>query len=805
MNIIQKIVFGIKSIGFKAVLETVLSSIYRDWIDFFYSVNLQLGKEDVTQPQKIIVPKMNVRGGRFNFGSTTLEITFLTDDFVRLTWQPGNPPIPYAIAPTDWETVDIQSRATAEGWLLTSRSMQILVHHDGGVDFLDIEGVVIRSHLPPQKVNSSWVHQAQLSPDEHIYGLGEKATSLNRVGKTYQMKNQDPGGSYGLGQDPLYMNIPVYIGINKKGAYLVFFENSFHSKVVFKTDGTEKFYFSGGMLRYYYAFGSVDQLINRYLRLTGLPPMPPKWALGYHQSRWGYKTEKDIRDVVREFKVRDLPLSAVHLDIDYMDGYRVFTVDKNRFPDIGALTDELRRDGIHLVPILDVGVKIDSEYDLYKDGLENDVFCKTPKGVPVKGRVWPGWCVFPDFLSEKGRSWWTRQYPRLLNEGVSGFWHDMNEPSAFVAWGEPSLPIQTRYSFEGRGGTHLEANNLYGLLMNQAGFDALKRYRPNRRPWIVSRSGWAGVQRYAWNWTADVESSWSALRMTLSMLLGLSLSGILFSGSDIGGFSGNPDAELFVRWFQLAAFTPFFRGHSAVGTKRREPWVFGDEVTDILRGVLHFRYRLMPYVYTTAWQASQYGYPLMRTLFWKSAQLSNLLNIEDEFYFGDNLLVAPILEPGIQKREVFLPNGLWYDLWSDRAYQGNQTVVVETSLEKIPVFVREGSVLPMEEEGALVLKIFAPGGENGMEFESTLYSDSGDGFGEWRVDKFSVKRSSDNISVEHQVSGQYVLPYKSYKIELHGIESESIVVGGIARTLTENAMELDELESFVLSLKKLGG
>lgn len=540
------------------------------------------------------------------------------------------------------------------------------------------------------------------------------------------MRNTDPGGHYAPGDDSLYLNIPLYISRAKQGCYLIFYENTHQGEFSFGEE-TSTVAFKGGMARYYFTSGTVDEVVERYTELTGRAPLPPRWALGYHQCRWGYKSAQDVREVVAGFKRHNLPLDAIHLDIDYMDGYRVFTVDEERFPDLAALTAELKEDGIHTVTILDPGVKVDPNYALYREGVERGLFCKTPKGKPLKAQVWPGMCHFPDFTNPETRKWWGEQYEGLLAAGVDGFWHDMNEPAAFVGWGAPSLPSVTRYSMENRGalhprldalhledecheddgesrtathsskrsamqffgGNHIEANNIYGLTMNRAGYEALRKLAPQQRPWILSRSGWAGMQRYAWNWTGDVGGSWATLRQTLVTMLNIGLSGVPYTGSDIGGFGGHPSAELFTRWFQMAAFTPFFRGHSATGTPRREPWVYGEPYTSIIRDFLHLRRRLMPYLYTLAEEAAQTGAPLMRPLFWHFPAMDGLSSsVDDQFMLGDSLLVAPVLEEGAKTRRMTLPPGVWYDWWEGTAHEGESQVTVPVTLARIPVFVR---------------------------------------------------------------------------------------------------------------------
>jgi alpha-glucosidase len=437
-----------------------------------------------------------------------------------------------------------------------------------------------------------------------------------------------------------------------------------------------------------------------------------------------------VRAVVEGFRVRDLPLSAIHLDIDYMDGFRVFTVDPRRFPHFATLARDLETEGIALVTILDPGVKRDTKYAVYQSGRANRVFCTLPDGREMHAPVWPGWCAFPDFTNPQTRDWWGNQYPPLLEANVGGVWHDMNEPATFVAWGDPTLPQAVRHSMEGRGGDHAQAHNLFGLLMNRAGHEALRRLRPDRRPFILTRSGWSGVQRYAWTWTGDVETSWRSLRQTIPTMLGLALSGISYSGPDIGGFGGAPSAELYIRWFQLAAFLPFFRTHSSKVTPRREPWSFGPEALAIVREYLDLRYRLLPYFYTLAWEASTKGHPFVRPLFWLDDRDQSLWDVQDAFLLGDSLLVAPVLQPGATSREVTLPPGVWYDFHDERQYRGPGPVTIGAPLERVPVLARAGTVIPIEDSGAaarearLVLHLYA--GANGG---ALLYSDAGDGYG----------------------------------------------------------------------------
>ncbi len=609
---LKKLRLAARFVGFQKSLRAIQYSLLRDWHDQARPAPGQPAPPST--PGKLLETNSTATGGVYKFQNSRLEIRFLAPDLVRITWGSAPQPPFYALHRTDWDPVAVEAGSAVEVQKVASRELQVELDPDGAIRFLSPEGRLLRQDLPPGFAGAGWIHRARLHPEERLYGLGERAGGLNLRGGSYRMWNTDPGGSYGPHDDPLYMTIPVAIGLHPGGSYLVFYENS-HPGTVLVAEQIEA-HFEGGSLRYYLAAGAPARTLARFMELTGRPPMPPRWALGYHQCRWGYKDESEIRAIVEAFKGHGLPLSAVHLDIDYMDGYRVFTVDPDRFPDLARLTSDLHAQGVKTVTILDPGVKRDPRYPVFDQGLERQVFLPAANGQPFTGVVWPGWAVFPDFSKPDARSWWGEHYSGLLKSGVDGFWHDMNEPTSFAAWGDPSLPGSLEHDMDGRGGLHLEAHNLYALLMARAGYEALRRLAPDRRPWLLTRSGWAGVQRYAWHWTGDTESSWQALRMTVRTVLGLSLSGIPFTGPDIGGFSGAPSPELFTRWFQMAAFMPFFRNHAAVGTPPREPWRFGEPYLEIARNFLQLRLHLDPYFYTLAWLAHTRGQPLVRPLFW---------------------------------------------------------------------------------------------------------------------------------------------------------------------------------------------
>jgi alpha-glucosidase len=716
------------------------------------------------------------RGAHFVFDRATLDVDFLTADLVRLTWQPGLLPIPYAIARQDWDVVATQLKPSGAGWTITSDALMVTVEPAGSIRLYDSSGTLLRQDAPPEWQGESWTHRTPLPPEAHIYGLGERIAGLNLRAarntqgqpKTFGLWNTDPANISQPGQDPLYITMPVYLGLHHGGSYLAFYENSFRGEMQFGEAATAQF--SGGALRYYLAAGDPPQLLERFSELTGRAPLPPRWALGYHQSRWGYRTEATVRSEVELFQRHDLPISAVHLDIDCQVDHRSFTLDPDRFPNLCQFTRELREAGVRLVAINNPGIKHSRHSNLFLEGRVLNAFCTYPNGELVVAPVWPGQTVFPDFTNPQVRTWWSYQFSYLLDVGIAGFWNDMNEPVTFASWGEATLPLVTRHSFEGRGGDHREAHNLYGMLESRAAYESLCHHRPERRPFIVSRSGWVGMQRYAWTWTGDTLSTWEALRLTVGTVVGLGLSGVPFSGPDIGGFLGNPSAELYVRWFQMATFLAFYRTHCSIGVDPRAPWTYGEPTLSTIREFLQLRYRLLPYLYTLAWEAAQTGHPPVRPLFWYDSSDPQLWAVEDQFFLGEGLLVCPVVREGVRSRPVHLPPGHWYDFWNDACWEGGKTLDLEAPLERLPLLVKAGTILPMAAAETLSLHIYPP---RQGECQSQIYSDAGEGYGDFRLDQFYLTCQGTEVTLSWQSSGNYPFPYQSVKLHIHGPSPET--------------------------------
>jgi len=778
---VKKLIYAVRALGLRGVAHTVQYGFQRDRANRRYLPRPDRSTKVVPGDIQKVIPVES--GVKVIFDHASVEIICLTPEMIKISWEPGKKPIPYTIEKFDCKPQHPAYEVKEDSYVLSTEKITITVSKNGKIQFQDKSQNIILADDQPVLIGDCWKLTSKLKPEEHIYGLGERISALNLRPGRYSSWNNDLGGLYIPGTDPVYIGTPIYLSLSSWGSYLVYFENSHKSQ--YSLEDELEVFFYGGMLRYYVIIGSINLIYEQLSELVGHPFLPPRWALGYHQSRWGYRSEADIRRVVQGFLDHNLPLSVIHLDIDYMDGFRVFTIDPDRYPHVERLLKELNDKNIKVVVTLNPAIKQDGNYKLYTDGIKKDLFCKLPDGKVLGGVSWSGWSVFPDFTNPEARKWWSEQYETLLKIGISGFWHDMNEPVSMSAWGDMSFPYRTMHDMEGQGGNHLEAHNLYGLLMNKAGFEAVRKYAPKIRPWIFSRSGWAGMQRYAWNWTGDCVSTWEALRYTIPTILGLGLSGHGFTGVDIGGFSGNPDAELYLRWFQMATFLPLFRTHSAIGTNPREPWVFGETTTSIIRQYLQLRYKLIPYLYTLAWEASKTGFPPVRPIFWEAANDPVLWDVDDEFMLGDRMLIAPVTSKGAQIRKITLPPGRWYSFWDDRFYEGPAQFEVQLALEMIPIFIKSGTILPMEEDNQLTLHVYP---DLDGATSNPIFSDKGDGYESWRVDTLQVTHQPDSMSINWEKEGDYVFPYSTIKIAVHHKKPIQAIVDDVNISIADNSV-----------------
>ncbi|HEX8144873.1 MAG TPA: TIM-barrel domain-containing protein [Pyrinomonadaceae bacterium] len=560
----------------------------------------------------------------------------------------------------------------------------------------------------------------RLGFDEHFYGLGEKAARLDKRRGFFTNWNSDTPG-YTEGKDPIYQTIPFYIGLQRGAAYAIFFDNSYRSYFDFGRSSQERAAFGaeGGEINYYFFRGpEIKKILGRYADLTGHMPLPPLWALGNQQSRWSYYPDTMAEEVVRQYRQRDLPLDALHLDIDYMQGYRVFTFNTQRFPSPREFTERLGRQGVKVVTIVDPGVKYqppaqgtanapapahpellpqDKSYYVFNQGLEKNYFQRRQNGDLYIGRVWPGESVLVDFTLPEARRWWGDLHRAYTENGVAGIWTDMNEPSDFVdQTGKNQLDVVS-YD-EGERSTHAKNRNVFALLMARATYEGLERLEPNKRPYVITRAAYAGYQRYSTMWTGDTPSTWETLSVSIPLYQSLGLSGQPFVGGDVGGFIGRGNGELLARAYQISFLAPFCRNHKDISGYDNEPWRYGKYYEDIIRKYLKLRYRLMPFLYTTLEEAHRTGIPVLRPLLLEYQTDESTLNLDDEFMVGGDLLVAPILKPDLTHRLVYLPQGTWYDYWTGKRHAGGTMIRADAPLETVPMYVRGGAIIPMGPE-----------------------------------------------------------------------------------------------------------
>lgn len=621
---------------------------------------------------------------------------------------------------------------------------------------------------------------------EHYYGLGDKSCSLELRGKSFQLWGSDTYG-YEEKSDPLYKNIPFYIGVHHSHAYGIFFDNSFRSFFDFghERSNVSSFFAHGGEMDYYFIYGpEMLKVVGEYQALTGVPEMPPLWALGYHQCKWSYYPESVVKDITQEFRNRQIPCDAIYLDIDYMDGFRCFTWNKELFPDPKRMVKELRDNGFKTVTIIDPGIKIDKDYWVYQQGIENGYFCRRGDGPLMKGSVWPGLCNFPDFTSPDVREWWAGLFREMIEEiGVRGVWNDMNEPAVFE---EGTFPNDVRHDYDGHPCSHRKGHNVYGMQMARATFEGVKRFLPDERPFVITRSGYAGVQRYSSAWTGDNMATWEHLTIANVQCQRLNISGLSFVGSDIGGFIETPSAELYTRWVQLGVFHPFCRTHSSGDHGEQEPWSFGEESTVIVKKFIELRYKLLPYIYTTFYQNVKYKLPMLRPLVFVDQNDPETYYRQEEFALGDHLLICPVSQENVEGRWLYLPSGNWYYFWTDELVNGGMEVWAEADINRIPLYVKAGSIVPNypvqqyvgeKKIEKLTLHVYY----TSEQLNSMLYEDAGNGYGykegECCEKIFKVDGSKEKkLIIEQFMEGDFTPEYAAYELVLHGVPEKVVSV-----------------------------
>ncbi|WP_066423426.1 glycoside hydrolase family 31 protein [Anabaena sp. 4-3] len=743
----------------------------------------------------------------FKCGKPCLQISILAPNLIRVRMTPTGEFLPrksWAVTQDDqqWVMVDFEVTEQADFVEITTQQLRLVVNRDPcRLQCFDLAGQSFA-----EDVNLGWHKGAiaawkRIAANEHFYGFGERTGLLDQLA-TVRTNWTIDALDYGVLTDNMYQAIPFFMALRPGIGYGIFFNTTFWSQfdIGAEEPGVWRMETQGGELDYYIIYGCEPaEIIATYTQLTGRISLPPKWALGYHQCRWSYESQEVVRQLAEEFRQRHIPCDVIHLDIDYMNGYRVFTWNPKRFSHPQTLIDHLKQNGFKTVTIVDPGVKYEPEadYPIFEQGLKQDYFVRKTNGQLFHGYVWPDKAVFPDFLRPDVRKWWGDCHKSLTDIGVAGIWNDMNEPALddrpFGDAGKKiSFPLDAPQGLAEETATHAETHNLYGLMMAQASCQAMARLRPTERSFILTRSGYAGIQRWAAVWTGDNQSLWEHLEMSLPMLCNLGLSGVAFVGADIGGFAGNATAELFARWMQVGMLYPLMRGHSALSTARHEPWVFGDRVEEICRQYIQLRYQLLPYIYTLFWEATTTGAPILRPLLYHFPHDTHTFSLSDQVMLGRSLLAAPIYRPGVEYRSVYLPEGRWYDWWTGEEFTGPTHILAHAPWERMPLYVRSGAIIPMmsvmqyvDQHPLNQLTIRVWQGEG----EFTLYEDDGHSFdyktGAFCTTHYHVYPQGKQTIVEVDArDGKFSPAHREVIVELLGVGEQRFIDDGSTRQLS---------------------
>lgn len=601
---------------------------------------------------------------------------------------------------------------------------------------------------------------------DKVFGLGDKMGYLDKKGYWYKSWNTDDSNHQDELFPSLYKSIN-YLLFNIKGTFFsMFFPSTFpYTFDICKTDINKVTCNSFDTEHDFYLFlgDTIKEITSSYSYLCGHPYFVRLKMLGYQQSRWSYENETMVRDLMDNFKKNDLPLDYIHLDIHYMDGYRDYTIDKSRFPNMKALSYELKKDGVELVLINDAAIKKDEEFKIYQDLVRKDKFAKLDNKTYIN-TVWPGESAFPNYLDKDVRKYFNEIAYKFIHEyGISGIWNDMNEPASFNG----ELPLDVDLSIKNRKISHKEAHNIYGENMVK---DLVKVFhKDNLRPYLFSRAAFATTSKYAFVWNGDNFSLWHHLRYSLTQNLSLSLSNFMFNGVDISGFGGDSNKELSLRWLEANLFMPFLRNHSSLHTKNQEPYAFDEETLNTYRKYLDIRYKFIPYLYDLTYRMNKSGELIVRPLFYNYEHDKVALNINDEYMVGDSLLVAPILNKDEKYRVVYLPKGTWIDYFTHKEYKGENRYIFDYNLLETGYFIKKNSIIPMfenlkhinkEEIDTLVIEVFGKSGKY------TLYEDDGTtlDYKKGIYNTYKIEVSKGEFSF-HAIYQKYNSPFKHLKIK----------------------------------------
>jgi alpha-glucosidase len=745
-------------------------------------------------------------------GSAREEITAVRDNIIRIRIAPsGTMPenASWAVLP---DALHSQISVTPESSGFRTASLDVRIDNNLQLTVRDLSGNIVQQDALPVRFEGTGFRVYKKMPlDEHYFGLGDKTGPLDRREEAFSLWNTD-AYRFQESTDPLYKSIPFFMIYHAGLASGIFLDNTWRTSFDFGKNlaGIYSFGAANGPLNYYILYGpSPKQVVESYAWLTGTPPLPPLWSLGFQQSRYSYVPQARVLEVARKLRADRIPVDAIYLDIGYQEKNRPFTVDKTAFPDFPGMISTLKAENFHVVAITDLHIANlpNQHYFPYDSGIAGDHFVKNPDGSVYTGIVWPGPSVFPDFTRQQTRAWWGTLYKHFHDIGIDGFWNDMNEPSIFNTLTK-TMPLDVVHridepGFVSRTATHAEIHDVYGMENSRATYEGLKALDPNQRPFVLTRATYAGGQRYAATWTGDNSSSWNHLRMTTPMLENLGLSGFAFSGADVGGYAGTPPPDLLTKWIEIATFQPIDRDHTEAGTGDQEPWVGGPAQEAVRRRFIEERYRLLPYLYTLADEASRTGLPMLRPLFleYPDAALDHHpidtdIPASGEFLVGHDLLVAPPAFPDESDNySIEFPSPDWYNYWTgakvepppaDPPAAGQAppspsqvplSINVEPELATLPVFVHAGSILPIAPlvestneapQGPLTLRVYAGNNCNG-----SLYQDDGRTYaykdGVFLRMKFTCRITSNGFQLHADPQqGTYPAWWKNIRVEVYG-------------------------------------
>lgn len=766
------------------------------------------------------------------------EITAVHDNVIRVRIAPsGTMPenASWAVLPHALHSqVSVTPESSAKYFGFRTNSLQVQVDRSNlQLTVRDLSGKIVQQDALPVRFEGTSFRVYKTMPlDEHYFGLGDKTGPLDRRDEAFSLWNTD-AYRFQESTDPLYKSIPFFMIYRAGLASGIFLDNTWRTSFDFGKEmpGVYSFGAVNGPLNYYILYGpSPKQVVETYAWLTGTPPLPPRWSLGFQQSRYSYVPQARVLQVANRLRADHIPADAIYLDIGYQEKNRPFTVDKKAFPDFSGMIAKLRSENFHVVAITDLHIANlpDHHYFPYDSGMAGDHFVKNPDGSVYTGIVWPGPSVFPDFTQQQTRAWWGTLYKHFHDIGIEGFWNDMNEPSIFNT-PTKTMPLDVVHrinepGFITRAATHAEIHDVYGMENSRATFEGLKMLDPNLRPFVLTRATYAGGQRYAATWTGDNSSSWNHLRMTTPMLENLGISGFAFSGADVGGYAGTPSPDLLTKWIEIAAFQPIDRDHTEAGTGDQEPWVGGPAQEAIRRRFIEARYRLMPYLYTLAEEASRTGLPVIRPLFLEYPDaapdhhpIDTDIPASGEFLVGHDLLIAPsAFLDELDAYSIEFPSAGWYDFWTgakieapadpsaaqapNSPAQVQLSVTVKPELATLPVFVHAGSILPIAPlvqstnetpQGPLTLRVYA-----GDDCNGSVYQDDGRTYnyknGAFLRMKFTCQITQNGFHLHAgPQEGTYPAWWKQIRIEIYGWKPSANTASLDGKPLRSTATPID--------------